>query len=445
MIYEVRTYTLKPGTVPDGRAGLRRQDRRAGETLAAGGLLAQRGRHAEPDHPYLAVQGHQRARQDPRRGRREEGLAAGDRRLRGRDGEQDPDRRAVLAQLRAGRAWRHLRVPHLYLRAEHDPQGDGSVDASTSSRARAVAADLRGLPRHRHAQPVGPCLGLQEHGRARAHPRRGRRQGHLAAAARSQQSSCCARRRCSPFRPSSRRSSEGGIDDRHHPPGRALLRGRSRRHRHAKADDAGRRSRRSMPAWRSTPCWCSATRTSTMPSSSPSPRAWARSSMRSAPACAPPTRRACRRPSPTSPTSTRTTSPTRATTAAGCSPSAIACGIRTARSRWCRRSIRCCMRSASRPRAATRSSPTCARPTMRSTTETKAEVEDMVCEHSQMYSRQIIGFYRFHRRGARALQAGAPVHGAHPSVRGASRSTSRAMPARSSAGRCPRRAATCAT
>ena len=54
------------------------------------------------------------------------------------------------------------------------------------ARAAAVAADLRGLSRHRHAQPVGPCLGLQEHGRARAHPRRGRRQGHLAAAARSQ-------------------------------------------------------------------------------------------------------------------------------------------------------------------------------------------------------------------------------------------------------------------
>ena len=27
--------------------------------------------------------------------------------------------------------------------------------------------------------------------------------------------------------------------------------------------------------------------------------------------------------------------------------------------------------------------------------ETKAEVEDMVCEHSQMYSRQIIGFTDF--------------------------------------------------
>jgi hypothetical protein len=42
---------------------------------------------------------------------------------------------------------------------------------------------LRGLHRDRPAQPVGPCLGLQEHGRARAHPRRGGVRRHLAAAA----------------------------------------------------------------------------------------------------------------------------------------------------------------------------------------------------------------------------------------------------------------------
>ena len=54
--------------------------------------------------------------------------------------------------------------------------------------------------------------------------------------------------------------------------------------------------------------------------------------------------RACRRPSPTCPTSTRTTSCSRATTAAGCSPSATACGTPTARSRRCRPSTRCCAR-----------------------------------------------------------------------------------------------------
>ena len=38
-------------------------------------------------------------------------------------------------------------------------------------------------PRPPPAQPVGPCLGLQEHGRARAHPGRGGEGRHLAAAA----------------------------------------------------------------------------------------------------------------------------------------------------------------------------------------------------------------------------------------------------------------------
>ena len=53
---------------------------------------------------------------------------------------------------------------------------------------------------------------------------------------------------------------------------------------------------------------------------------------------------------------------------------------------------------------------------------------------------------RLHRRGARALPAGAPVHGAHPSGDGPQVALSvEHMPAASSAGRCPRRAATCAT
>ena len=61
----------------------------------------------------------------------------------------------------------------------------------------------------------------------------------------------------------------------------------------------------------------------------------------------------------------------------------------------CRPSTRCCTPSASRRRAATRSSPTCGRPTMRSTTRPRTRSQDMVCEHSQMFSRQIIGFYDF--------------------------------------------------
>ncbi len=46
-------------------------------------------------------------------------------------------------------------------------------------------------------------------------------------------------------------------------------------------------------------------------------------------------------------------------------------------------------------RAATRSSPTCARPTMRSTRRRRRRSQDLVCEHSQMYSRQLIGFMDF--------------------------------------------------
>ena len=54
--------------------------------------------------------------------------------------------------------------------------------------------------------------------------------------------------------------------------------------------------------------------------------------------------------------------------------------------------------------------------------------------------------HRLHRRGARALRPGAPGAGAHPpGDAGASRSTSRHTPAASSAGRCRRRAPSCAT
>ena len=50
--------------------------------------------------------------------------------------------------------------------------------------------------------------------------------------------------------------------------------------------------------------------------------------------------------------------------------------------------------------------------------ETKAQVEDLVCEHSQMFSRAAARLHRFHRGGARALQAGAPAPGAHASGTG---------------------------
>ena len=159
------------------RAGLRRQDRRAGQALAARRLLAHRGRHAEPDHPYLAVQGHQRAQRHSRQGRRDEGLAAGDLRFRPRDGEQDPLSGALLAELPPGEHGSLLRVPHLHLRRRRDPQGDGYLEQAHRRAHQDLAADLRRLYRDRPAQSVDPCLGLQEHGRARAAARDGHEAG----------------------------------------------------------------------------------------------------------------------------------------------------------------------------------------------------------------------------------------------------------------------------
>ena len=50
-----------------------------------------------------------------------------------------------------------------------------------------------------------------------------------------------------------------------------------------------------------------------------------------------------------------------------------------------------------RRQAATRNLPTCGRPMMRWMTTTKAECENLVCEHSQLYSRCMLGLFRLHR------------------------------------------------
>ena len=86
------------------------------------------------------------------------------------------------------------------------------------------------------------------------------------------------------------------------------------------------------------------------------------------------------------------TSRSPATTAGGCSISATASGIPTAPSARSRRNTRSSRAAPSSTRAATPNSPTCAPPTTRSTTTTKAEIEDLVCEHSLMYSRGSLGF-----------------------------------------------------
>ena len=53
--------------------------------------------------------------------------------------------------------------------------------------------------------------------------------------------------------------------------------------------------------------------------------------------------------------------------------------------------IRCCRDASWWTRAATPSLPTCAPPMMRWMTRRKAEVEDLVCEHSLIYSRGTLG------------------------------------------------------
>ena len=76
---------------------------------------------------------------------------------------------------------------------------------------------------------------------------------------------------------------------------------------------------------------------------------------------------------------------------------------------------------------------------------TKAEVEDLVCEHSLIYSRQAIGFTDLTEQEIAAFQAGAPAPGAHaPGDAAASRCSCPRMPARSRAGPSRRPACSCA-
>jgi len=65
--------------------------------------------------------------------------------------------------------------------------------------------------------------------------------------------------------------------------------------------------------------------------------------------------------------------------------------------------------------------------------DTKAQVEDLICEHSQIFSRQQLGFTDFTDEERARFK---PV--------AASRSTCPRTPGRSSAGPCPRRASSCA-
>ena len=226
-----------------------------------------------------------------------------------------------------------------------------------------------------------------------------------------------------------------------HAPGRSVLRRRGRRHRPDRAAVRRRRGRDPRRHGR--------VRRAGLPRPGPRrraaaglhPRAWATSSTPSARACARRTTIACRRRSPTCPTWTRTTRRSPATTAGGCSPSATGCGTPTARSRSMPAKYSL-LRAVQRPvegrqhrvRRHARGL-RCAR-----RTRPRTEVEDLVCEHSQIYSRQQLGFTDFTDEERERFK---PVRQrlvrTHPST-GASRSTSPRMPAASSAGRCPRRA-----
>ena len=90
MIFEMRTYTLKPGTVPQAeQAFADKIAERVKLSPLAGFWRTEVGTLNQIIHiwPYKDINERD---QDPRRGRRDEGLAAGDRRLRARHGEQDP-------------------------------------------------------------------------------------------------------------------------------------------------------------------------------------------------------------------------------------------------------------------------------------------------------------------------------------------------------------------
>ena len=78
--------------------------------------------------------------------------------------------------------------------------------------------------------------------------------------------------------------------------------------------------------------------------------------------------------------------------------------------------------------------------------KTKHEVHDLICLHSQIFSRGILGFTDFTDA---EREKWAPVRQRlvrrHPTHAAGCRSISPAMPAASKAGRCPRRAPSCAT
>ena len=171
-----------------------------------------------------------------------------------------------------------------------------------------------------------------------------------------------------------------------------------------------RTSRPSTPAWTGTRCWCSTTRTSTDEQQLAFTRSLGRDRARHRHQPArgrrvPPADDLRRRLQPRQEQpAVRAGRPATAVRA-----SATGSGTPTARSRWCPRSTRCCTRAdpvEGRQHRVRRH----ARRLRRARRGDEGDwSRASICEHSQIYSRAAARLHRLHRRGARALQAGAPA------------------------------------
>src|ERR1700730_7740631 len=120
----------------DGDPALGREDRRAQETVAAGGRVVQRPRRTQQVGPYLGVQGRRRARQYPEGVVQIGSMAARDARVSPQAGEYIRRAGVVLAAALA-----HAPRSALRRRAERAPAQRGGVMCETRQGCRVLAND----------------------------------------------------------------------------------------------------------------------------------------------------------------------------------------------------------------------------------------------------------------------------------------------------------------